>query len=230
MTDIPLNDHRRIIDEYETLPAFVEEMERPGGVDKLAILIERSPSAPIDEPILRLLDGKLLPQLAMQDPDGNNAFRRACFRKQFAAAKVFLEALSKSEPDTINETIQDSVSKGTLLHFAAMTGKHEILRFLLQNKACVGQIDNEQMTAWDIAVAKRDDHATNEFAAHLILAGVKGHWYRRRVVRRKNGAPILTLTKNTELPADTEMNELDGASQLNDMFMIGANKVSNSAE
>jgi ankyrin repeat protein len=176
-------------------------MERPGGADRLALLIERSSPAPLDEPIIQLLNGRLLPQLATQDTDGNNALRRACFRKQFAAAKVFLDALSKQDPDIINEKFQASVNKRTLLHFAAMTGKHEILRFLLQNKACVGQADQDKMTAWDLAVRKRDYHAMCELAAHHISAGLEGHWYRQHVLRRAHPAPILTLTKNTDLLA-----------------------------
>lgn len=168
-------------------------MERTGGADKFAILIERSSPAPIDEPILQSLRRRIFPQLATPDSGGNNAFRRTCFRMQFAAAKVYFDALSKLQPDIINETIKDSINEGTLLHFAAMTGKHEILRFLLQNDACVGQTDKDGMTAWDIAVAKRDDRAISEFAAHYVSAGVKGHWYRRRVARRNTST--LNLTK-----------------------------------
>lgn len=147
---------------------------------------------------------------------------------QFAAAKVYLDALSKLQPDIINETIQDFVNKGTLLHFAAMTGKHEILRFLLQNDACVGQTDKDGMTAWDIAVAKRDDRAISEFAVHYVSAGVKSHWYRRRVARRNTCT--LNPTKNTELPPDSRLKCQGGAGQLNDMFMLGSNKVSSSTK
>lgn len=218
------------MDKYGTLEAFVEEMERTEGADKLAIFIERSSPAPIDEPILQSLRRRMFPQLATPDSDGNNAFRRACFRKQFVAAKVYLDALSKLQPDIINETIQDSVNKGTLLHFAAMTGKHEILGFMLQNGACVGQTDKIGMTAWDFAVAKRDDRAMGEFAAHHVSTGVEGHWYRRRVARRGNAGSVLTLTKNTELPADTELKHQGGAGQPDDLFMLGANKVSDSTE
>ena len=96
------------MDKYGTLEAFVEEMERTGGADKLAILIERSSPAPIDEPILQSLRRRMFPQLATPDSDGNNAFRRACFDNglpppsfaRLIAPKPLLTAESKNRHAT----------------------------------------------------------------------------------------------------------------------------------
>ena len=201
-------------------------MHRTADFDTLALSIE---DEGIDKQILQVLGEIMFPRLAEEDANGNNAFRRACYRRQFEAAKVYLDALSKKNPDIINETIKDSINEGTLLHFAVMTGKHEMIRFLLERNACVGKKDKNGMTAWDLAVAHRDDCAIGEFAEHHVSAGLKGHWYRRRVERDWNGVSrqmTQVLVKNTKLQDETKDSCQRDQKEYDAFSTVVANKVS----
>lgn len=193
------------MDRYVTLQAFADELCSTADFDTLADSIERGG---IDDTMLRALDESIVSLLAKEDAYGNNAFRRACYRRQFVAARVYLDALTKRNPEIMNETIKGSINEGTLSHTASMTGRHKIIGFLLQNNACVGKTDKNGMTAWNLAVAQCDDCAVWEFAGHHVSTGSRHHWCRKRVDRGWNivlGQMNQVLVKNTELQGETEV-------------------------
>ena len=211
------------MDRYATLQAFADELCSTADFDTLADSIERGG---IDEIMLRALHESMFSLLAKEDAYGNNAFRRACYQRQFVAARVYLDALSMRKPEIINETIKGSINEGTMSHTVSMTGRQKIIGFLLQNNACMCKTDKNGMTAWNLAVAQCDDCAVGEFADHHVSTSSRHHWYRKRVDR--GWSLVLRqmnqfLVKNTELQGETEVS-LQGLHTENDvLFTFAAN-------
>lgn len=220
-----LSEVRRILSAVQSVT---------GKVDLFAEIVIRLGLLELYNDRLAWLTTSNRKDLFEKDDNGCNAAHRACLRtipaddnilgprehfmKGATAAILFLETMSKNNPQILNETTGVELKGRTCLHLAADRGLPLVVHWLLQQKALVvDKKDDGSKTAWEIALARNDAFSVSCFAAHCVTVEAQTPWFRRLEYQRSRD--ILSLRKYTQFP------EEDGCYAV-DMYTVSANKVS----